>query len=208
MRRASVSPWACTASMPRPSRKRAAAAIPMAPAAFGVPASRPAGKPLNVKPCSNTASTMPPPRRRGWSATAAPRRAYSAPTPIGPYILWPENAAKSAPSTCKSTGRWATLWAQSSTTSASAPRAARTMRSTGWMQPSTFDTCDTATMRVRGPMTRSISSSGMRPCRSGTIWRTFAPAIRATVSHGTRLLWCSRSDTATSSPGCSSPARP
>ena len=65
--------------------------------------------------------------------------------------------------------KWRTKgWAQWAPERTATLRRSRACAARSAPTPRTFDTCDTATMRVRGPMTRSISSSGMRPCRSGT----------------------------------------
>ena len=42
-----------------------------------------------------TVSIIDPPVRNGGIAASRSRRPYSTPMPVGPSILWPENAAKS-----------------------------------------------------------------------------------------------------------------
>src|SRR6478735_8305279 len=130
-------------------------------------------------------------------------RPHSTPTPIGPYILWPLKAMKSAPSVATSTARCGTDWHASTTTSApmACARAASTV--TGLTVPSTLETCVKAKTLVR-----SVSSSS-RPLRSSApsgptgTQRRVAPVRRASSCQGTRLAWCSISVTRISSPGAS-----
>ena len=70
-----------------------------------------------------TVSIIEPPVMNGGIAFSSSRRPYSTPMPLGPSILWPENAAKSTPSAWKSTGWCGTDWQASS--SVSAPTALR-----------------------------------------------------------------------------------
>ena len=62
-----------------------------------------------------TVSIIEPPVMNGGIAFSSSRRPYSTPMPLGPSILWPENAAKSTPSAWKSTGWCGTDWQASST---------------------------------------------------------------------------------------------
>ncbi len=65
-----------------------------------------------------TVSIIDPPVRNGGIAASRSRRPYSTPIPVGPSILWPENAAKSTPRAWKSTGWCGTDWHASRTVSA------------------------------------------------------------------------------------------
>ena len=113
--------------------------------------------------------------------------------PVGPSILWPEKARKSQPRARTSTGMWGTACAASITIAAPEARAALTIRSAASRVPSTLETSENATRRVRGP----IASQG---ASSGEIRRT-APVTCATRCQGSRFEWCSNSVTAISSPG-------
>ena len=133
-------------------------------------------------------------------ASSRPGAAASTPMPVGPHILWPVKARKSLPMAVASTGMWGTLWVASTMVSAPASCAMATISSTGLMVPSVFDTCTTATMRVRPPtMPRRASMSISPPGVTGQK-RTVAPVMPATICHGTVLEWCSIIDTTISSP--------
>ena len=91
------------------------------------------------------------------SSSPRPQRT---PTPIGPYILWPLKAMKSAPSVATSTARCGTDWHASTTTSAPTACARAASSVTGLTVPSTLETCVKAKTLVR-----SVSRSS-RPLRS------------------------------------------
>ncbi len=76
--------------------------------------------------------------------------------PVGPSILWPLKARKSAPSSRTFVGRWGTLWAASTSTTAPAACARRAISLIGLIVPRTFETDATATSLVRS--VRSVSS--------------------------------------------------
>ncbi len=64
----------------------------------------------------------------------------------------------------RSTGIWGTAWAPSTRVTAPAAWARRTISSTGFTVPSTFDTCVTATSFTRpSASTESSSSSESSP---------------------------------------------
>ena len=92
---------------------------------------------------------MDPPVRNGGIAASSSPRPHSTPTPDGPSILWPENAAKSTPSAVRFTGWCGTDWQASSTVSAPTARARDTSSATGRIVPSTLDWCANATTFVR-----------------------------------------------------------
>ena len=79
--------------------------------------------------------------------------------PVGPSILWPLKARKSAPSAATSVGRCGTLWAASTSTSAPAAWARRAISAIGLTVPSTFETDATATIFVRSVSSVSSASS-------------------------------------------------
>ena len=72
-------------------------------------------------------------------ASSISSRPQSTPTPVGPHILWPQKAMRSAPSSATSVGRWGTYWQASTHTMAPAACAASAMRRTGLIVPSTLD---------------------------------------------------------------------
>ena len=100
--------------------------MPTAWATIWVPASKRCGGGAYVVLSMVTTSTMDPPVTVGGMASSSSRRPYSAPTPVGPSILWPLNAAKSTPSSWRSTGMFGTDWQASSTVRAPTRRAAAT----------------------------------------------------------------------------------
>ncbi len=59
--------------------------------------------------------------------------------PVGPHILWAENATKSASQAWTSTGTWGTAWQASTSTWAPAACAASASGRTSLMVPRTFD---------------------------------------------------------------------
>ena len=77
--------------------------------------------------------------------------------PVGPSILWPLKARKSAPSSRTFVGRCGTLWAASTSTTAPAAWARRAISAIGLIVPSTFETEATATIFVRS--VSSVSSA-------------------------------------------------
>ena len=121
----------------------------MAGAIGGVPASNLAGSSAGVKRSAHTRLIMLPPPRNGGMASSSSSRPYSTPMPVGPSILWPLKARKSAPSSRTSVGKCGTLWAASTSTTAPAAWARRAISATGLIVPSTFETEATATIFVR-----------------------------------------------------------
>ena len=95
--------------------------------------------------------------------------------PVGPHILWPVNATKSAPQACTSVSRWGTYWLASTTAIAPASWAAVTSRSMGLMVPSTFDMAANDT--TRAPSTRRSRSVRSRwPSAPRGIQRSSIPS--------------------------------
>ncbi len=86
-----------------------------------------------------TVSIIEPPVMNGGIALSSSLRPYSTPIPLGPSILWPENAAKSTPSAWKSTGWCGTDWQASSSVSAPTAFARATSSATGATAPVTFE---------------------------------------------------------------------
>ena len=100
---------------------------------FGVPASNFIGGRLHVALSYVTSSTISPPRRNGSTSSITSGEMYSPPMPVGPAILWPENAMKSQPISCTSTGMCGTLCAASTSTRAPTRCAASAISFTGVM---------------------------------------------------------------------------
>ena len=70
-----------------------------------------AGRPRRARPPAASAGcrersprSCPPPENSGASRTRGRRRTYSAPTPFGPYSLWPLSASRSMPMPPTSSG--------------------------------------------------------------------------------------------------------
>ena len=152
-----------------------------------------------------TTSIIEPPVRNGGSSLRCFE--YTAPTPLGPHILWPENAAKSTSKAWKSTGMCGTDWHASSTVTAPTAFARRTISSTSACAPVTFDWWVKATT-----LTDSSNSSESRSIRPSSVILyhfSVAPVRRASSCHGTRFAWCSSSVTTmvSSAPTASEPAR-
>ena len=119
--------------------------------------------------------------------------------PLGPSILWPENAAKSTPSAWKSTGWCGTDWQASSTVSAPTALARATSSATGATAPVTFEWWLNATTFTRS--SSSSESRSMRPSSVTPYHFNVAPVRRASSCHGIRLAWCSSSVVTMTSPG-------
>ena len=166
----------------------------------GVPASNRAGSSAGSKPAVVTWWIMLPPPRNGGIASNSSRRPYSTPTPVGPSILCPLKARKSA----RAPARRSLDAARSAPRrSAPAPKrcAAATIVSMGLMVPNTFDMAVTATMlraRRRNSSSRSIAS---RPSSVIGSQRMTAPVRTAACCQGTIFEWCSISVSRISSPG-------
>src|ERR1700730_2253304 len=146
-----------------------------------------------------TVSIIDPPVRNGGAADNSSPRPYSTPTPLGPNILCPENAAKSTSSAWKSTDRCGTDWHASSTVSAPTALARLTSSPTGACAPVTLAWWLKATSLT---LSSSCSESrSMRPSSVTPYQRNVAPVRRASSCHGTRLAWCSSSVVTITSPG-------
>ena len=83
-----------------------AAPSPTASAIGGVPASNFQGSSAQLNPSRRTSLIISPPPRNGGMASSSSRRAHRTPMPVGPSILWPEKATKSAPRAPTSIVRW------------------------------------------------------------------------------------------------------
>ena len=125
--------------------------------------------------------------------------------PVGPAILWADATTKSAPSVRTSTGMAGTDWHASSSSTAPALRTASPSSAVlGSTLPSTLLMWTRATAFTRP------ACSASRACRApksmavlsgvkGTP-TTRAPVRAATSCQGTRLAWCSATDTRMTSP--------
>ena len=92
-----------------------------------------------MNPSMVTSRIISPPPRNGGMASRSSSVPHSTPMPVGPHILWPVKATKSAPRPATSVARWGTYWQASTTAMAPAAWAAAASRSTGVSVPSTFD---------------------------------------------------------------------
>ena len=86
-----------------------------------------------------TCSIIDPPVNIGGISASSSARAHRQPTPVGPSILCPLKAMKSASKAATSTGMCGTDWQASTTTSAPTACASRATSATGLIVPSTFD---------------------------------------------------------------------
>ena len=133
----------------------------------GVPASNFHGRLLNDVFSSSTDWIISPPLMNGGILASSSSRPQSAPAPLGPGSLWPENAKKSQPSSCTSTARCGADWAPSTTTTASRSCAQSQISRTGLSVPSEFDWCTTATSLTRPAC--SIAASWSRSRRPSSV---------------------------------------
>ena len=132
-------------------------------------------------------------------ASRSASRPQSTPMPIGPSILWPVKATKSASMAWTSVARWGTYWLASTSTSAPAACAASASWRTGLMVPSTLDMADTqSSLAPSRSRSRSVRSSV--PSAVTGIQRSSTPFSAASMCHGTMLAWCSSSVSTTASP--------
>ncbi len=166
-----------------------------------VPASNLYGIGAYVEPVIVTVSIISPPPRNGGSSSSSSRRPQSTPIPVGPHILCPVNAKKSAPSAATSTGICGTAWEPSTTTSAPTSCARAATAATGLSVPSVFDTCTSDTTLVRCVIRSSTVDRSSRPSSVMPNQRRVAPVRSASSCHGTMLEWCSISVMTISSPG-------
>ena len=77
------------------------------------------------------------------------------------------------------------------------------MSLTGFTVPSAFDMCAIETILVRGPISRSSSSTIRAPRSSIGATRSRAPRSSQTICHGTMFEWCSIAVMTISSPAAS-----
>src|SRR3990172_6312170 len=137
-----------TLSKPISEKNFTASARPTAPPTFGVPASHLATPSAHVHLSYSTFVIIPPPNLTGSRLFNNDFLPQSTPVPIGPYILCPENAYKSIPKSTKSTGKCATAWAPSTTTTTSSLNflASEISFLIGEITPVTFEQCVTASI--------------------------------------------------------------
>ena len=145
---------------------------------------------------------MSPPLWYGGMSSSRARRPYSAPMPVGPHILCPEQAKKSHPRSCTSTGMWGAACAPSTTQTAPMACALAAISRTGLTVPRAFETCVTATTRVRGERMSSRAWRRNSPALFIGMTRRFARFSWHRICHGTMFEWCSMAETMTSSPAC------
>ena len=134
-------------------------------------------------------------------ASSTSLRTQSAPMPVGPSILWAENAKKSQPSEGRSTFMCGTACAPSIITRAPAFLAREATARASVMVPSTLDMRLNVTSLAR-PDSRCASSWSMSrfPSSSTPTYSSLAPFSFASSCQGTMLLWCSYSVVITASP--------
>ncbi len=111
--------------------------------------------------------------------------------PVGPHILWPVKATKSAPSACTSSGMCGAAWEASISTSAPTSWARRTIASTGLTVPMMLETSVKETIFVFSVMTSSMLDRSSRPSSVRPNHFSFAPVRCESSCHGTMLEWCS-----------------
>ena len=138
----------CITSKPTDCAYFMAACSAIAPAAFTVPASNLCGSSAYFALSRVTESIISPPERNGGIFFNNFFFPYKTPIPIGPKILCPENAKKSASSSCTLTGICGVLCAPSTTITASFSCAMAAISLIGLILPRTLETCVIATIFV------------------------------------------------------------
>ena len=119
--------------------------------------------------------SCPPPRMRGGSFS--PLRMYSAPTPLGAWILWPLTDSRSTPSSLGVKGTFKKPWTASQWSRARQPAAlmARAASFTGRTVPSSLFTSIMDTSTVSGRRAAASCSGATRPALSGLRYVTSYP---------------------------------
>ena len=168
----------------------------------GVPASNFQGRLLNDVFSSSTDSDHLAAAHERRHVLEQLPRPQSAPVPLGPSILCPENAKKSQPSSCMSTARCGTLCAPSTTTIASRSWAQSQISRTGIHRPERvglvhdrddLDAADLLDLRELVEVEAAVVGQADVAQR--------APVRFASSCHGTMLEWCSISLRTITSPG-------
>lgn len=111
--------------------------------------------------------------------------------PVGPHILWPVKATKSAWRAWTSSTMCGAACEASMTTSAPTSWARRMIVSTGLMVPRRLETRVKETTLVRSVMTSSMLERSSRPSSVRPNHFSFAPVRCDSSCHGTMLEWCS-----------------
>mmetsp|Transcript_11240 Transcript_11240/g.23463 ORF Transcript_11240/g.23463 Transcript_11240/m.23463 type:complete len:206 (-) Transcript_11240:497-1114(-) len=147
-----------------------------------------------------TSWIISPPPIHGGIASSTSSLPQRKPMPVGAHILWPEATIQSAPSSCTSTFMCGMDWQASRRTFAPTSRAAATISSTGFTHPRVLETCASEMSLVRGPtISLNCAMSSVSFSANPTNFST-QPVRSANSCHGTMLLWCSMTDSITSSP--------
>ena len=146
-----------------------------------------------------TISIMDPPVRNGGMELSRSDLPQRIPIPVGPSILCPLHAAKSAPRSATFTGMCGTDWQRSTMPRAPTACAISMISLTGLMVPKRFDWCTIDTHFV----VESITPGSMlsRPSSVTANQRRLAPVFAHSSCQGIRLAWCSISLTTIESPG-------
>ena len=105
--------------------------------------SRSAISQASPNPTTSGAATVPgriprscvPPANNGSKRNPGRSRTYSAPIPLGPYILWAERLSRSTPRSSTSTSMRPTAWVASVWSAAPAARRIAEISASGWMTP-------------------------------------------------------------------------
>ncbi len=140
--------------------------------------------------------SCPPPSISGERRTrTGRRRTYSAPTPLGPYILWAESEARSTPSASTSKGIRPTDWAASQWKRTPAARVMRASSSMGWTTPVSLLACITETSTVSGRSAARSRSGSSRPSRSTSRSVTSKPSRSSARSESSTALCSVRQET-------------
>ena len=172
------------------SRRRAPR--PITSTIGGVPASNFHGISLGVQPSRRTSRIISPPPRKGGMARAAPRGPTARRCRSGRSILWPVKPKKSQPSSVTSVGRWGTYL-----------RAVDQAQRTGGVRGvgELADGCQRAEHVRHGrdsreqlrPVEQLVEVGEVERVVVGhrRIQRSSMPRSSCSISHGTRLAWCS-----------------
>ena len=178
-----------------------AAASPMASAIGGVPASNFHGMSLGVHPSRRTSRIISPPPRNAGMASSSSARAHSTPMPVGPSILWPVKPKKSQSMAATSVGRWGTYWAASTQ-----DQRAGGVGGVG-EPPDRGERAEHVRHRRDADELHAVD----QPVEVGEVERVVVghrderssmPRSSRSISHGTRLAWCSISVSRMASPSC------
>ena len=148
-----------------------------------------------------TRRIISPPPIHGGIASRCSRLPNSAPIPVGPHILWLENAIKSQFQSCTSTAACGTACAASTAANAPTVWALATSSLVGLIVPNTFDAAVNENIFVFSVSNSSNASMSSNPSAVNGTYFNVAPVCSQTICQGTMFAWCSIAVMSTSSPG-------